>query len=95
MTPEEKFLEFASEHSADYIQGWLDGLSGAIEVLRSLPKKAESSDSTSKNKLATLAGINKNSLIDLKKGRKKSLKFEDVVKIAKALGVSLDELAKS
>lgn len=46
MTPEEKFLEFASEHSADYIQGWLDGLSGAIEVLRSLPKKAESSDST-------------------------------------------------
>ncbi|HFR4577635.1 hypothetical protein K6V42_07035 [Streptococcus suis] len=47
MTPEEKFLEFASEHSADYIQGWLDGLSGAIEVLRSLSKKAESSDSTS------------------------------------------------
>ncbi|HFR3657194.1 TPA: hypothetical protein ACHVEG_002025 [Streptococcus suis] len=47
MTPEEKFLEFVSEHSADYIQGWLDGLSGAIEVLRSLPKKAESSDPTS------------------------------------------------
>ncbi|HFU4358605.1 TPA: hypothetical protein ACGO9M_000404 [Streptococcus suis] len=47
MTPEEKFLQFASEHSVDYIQGWLDGLSGAIEVLRSLPKKAESSDSTS------------------------------------------------
>ncbi|HEM5191842.1 TPA: hypothetical protein U1311_000866 [Streptococcus suis] len=39
MTPEEKFLEFVSEHSADYIQGWLDGLSGAIEVLRSLQKK--------------------------------------------------------
>ncbi|HFI0026748.1 TPA: hypothetical protein ACGOVU_000464 [Streptococcus suis] len=47
MTPEEKFLKFASEHSVDYIQGWLDGLGGAIEVLRSLPKKAESSDSTS------------------------------------------------
>ena len=44
-----------------------------------------------KNKLATLAGINKNSLIDLKMGRKKSLKFEDVVKIADTLGVSLDE----
>ena len=44
-----------------------------------------------KNKLATLAGINKNSLIDLKMGRKKSLKFEDVVKIADVLDVSLDE----
>ncbi|HFI0143502.1 TPA: helix-turn-helix domain-containing protein [Streptococcus suis] len=47
-----------------------------------------------KNKLATLAGINKNSLIDLKMGRKKSLKFEDVVKIADALEVSLDEFRK-
>ncbi|HFZ2917846.1 TPA: XRE family transcriptional regulator, partial [Streptococcus pyogenes] len=27
----------------------------------------------------------------LKKGRKKSLKFDDVVKIADVLGVSLDE----
>ncbi|MFX3701641.1 hypothetical protein ACJBSS_11735, partial [Streptococcus suis] len=53
MTPEEKFLEFASEHSADYIQGWLDGLSGAIEVLRSLSKKAESSDSTSEIDICT------------------------------------------
>lgn len=47
-----------------------------------------------KNKLATLSGINKNSLIDLKAGRKKSLKFDDVVKIADALGVSLDEFRK-
>lgn len=47
-----------------------------------------------KNRLARLAGLNKNSLIDLKKGRKKSLKFEDVVKIADALGVSLDEFRK-
>ena len=47
-----------------------------------------------KNKLATLAGINKNSLIDLKMGRKKSLKFEDVVKIADALDISLDEFRK-
>ncbi|OLO15564.1 transcriptional regulator, partial [Streptococcus pyogenes] len=34
---------------------------------------------------------NQNCLIDLKKGRKKSLKFDDVVKIADVLGVSLDE----
>ena len=47
-----------------------------------------------KNKLATLAGINKNSLIDLKMGRKKSLKFGDVVKIADALDISLDEFRK-
>ena len=47
-----------------------------------------------KNKLATLAGINKNSLIDLKMGRKKSLKFGDVVKIADALDISLDEFKK-
>ena len=47
-----------------------------------------------KNKLATLAGINKNSLIDLKMGRKKSLKFEDVVKIADALDISLEEFRK-
>lgn len=33
----------------------------------------------------------KNCLIDLKAGRKKSLKFEDVCKIADALDVSLDE----
>ena len=50
--------------------------------------------SMTKNKLATLAGINKNSLIDLKMGRKKSLKFEDVVKIADVLDISLDEFRK-
>ncbi len=44
--------------------------------------------SMTKNKLATLAGINKNSLIDLKMGRKKSLKFEDVIKIALMLWMS-------
>ena len=47
-----------------------------------------------KNKLATLAGINKNSLNKIKMGRKKSLKFEDVVKIADALDISLDEFRK-
>ena len=40
------------------------------------------------------AGLNQNSLIDLKKGRKKSLKFDDVVKIADVLEVSLDEFRK-
>ena len=43
---------------------------------------------------AKKAGWNQNSLIDLKKGRKKSLKFDDVVKIADALDVSLDEFRK-
>lgn len=44
-----------------------------------------------KYELAKRAGLNQNSLIDLKKGRKKSLKFADMVKIADALDVSLDE----
>lgn len=44
-----------------------------------------------KNQLARMAGLQQNSLIDLKAGRKKSLKFEDVCKIADALEVSLDE----
>ena len=44
-----------------------------------------------KYQLARQAGLHQNSLIDLKMGRKKSLKFEDVVKIADALDVSLDE----
>lgn len=44
-----------------------------------------------KYQLARQAGLHQNSLIDLKMGRKKSLKFEDVVKIADTLGVSLDE----
>lgn len=44
-----------------------------------------------KYELAKKAGLNQNSLIDLKKGRKKSLKFDDVVKIADVLEVSLDE----
>ena len=47
-----------------------------------------------KNELEKKAGLNQNSLIDLKKGRKKSLKFDDVVKIADALDVSLDEFRK-
>ncbi|MTC88005.1 helix-turn-helix domain-containing protein [Streptococcus uberis] len=41
--------------------------------------------------LSKKSGLNQNSLIDLKSGRKKSLKFDDVVKIADALGISLDE----
>lgn len=44
-----------------------------------------------KYELAKKAGLNQNSLIDLKKGRKQSLKFDDVAKIADALGVSLDD----
>ncbi len=44
-----------------------------------------------KYELSQKAGLNQNCLIDLKKGRKKSLKFDDVVKIADVLGVSLDE----
>ncbi|HEQ4615984.1 TPA: helix-turn-helix transcriptional regulator [Streptococcus pyogenes] len=44
-----------------------------------------------KYELSQKARLNQNCLIDLKKGRKKSLKFDDVVKIADVLGVSLDE----
>ena len=58
-----------------------------IEVL--LAKKK-----ITKYELAKKAGLNQNSLIDLKKGRKKSLKFDDVVKIADVLDVSLDEFRK-
>lgn len=47
-----------------------------------------------KYELAKRAGLNQNSLIDLKKGRKKSLKFADMVKIADALDISLDEFRK-
>lgn len=47
-----------------------------------------------KYELAKKAGLNQNSLIDLKQGRKKSLKFDDVVKIADVLDVSLDEFRK-
>ncbi|HFU5177315.1 TPA: helix-turn-helix domain-containing protein, partial [Streptococcus pyogenes] len=39
-----------------------------------------------KYELSQKAGLNQNCLIDLKKGRKKSLKFDDVVKIADVLG---------
>ena len=70
-----------------YIQYFQDVLWEKIEKL--LKEK-----SMTENKLAKLAGINKNSLIDLKMGRKKSLKFEDVVKIADALDISLDEFRK-
>lgn len=41
-------------------------------------------------RLSLMAGLNHNSLTDLKLGRKKSLRFEDVVKITDALGVGLD-----
>ncbi|HEK9983361.1 TPA: helix-turn-helix transcriptional regulator [Streptococcus equi subsp. zooepidemicus] len=44
-----------------------------------------------KYELSQKAGLNQNSLIDLKKGRKKSLKFDDVVKIADVLGVSTED----
>lgn len=43
-----------------------------------------------KHQLAMKAGLDRNNLIDLKKGRKKSMKFDDMVKIADVLGVSLD-----
>ncbi|EHI68549.1 helix-turn-helix domain-containing protein [Streptococcus ictaluri] len=44
-----------------------------------------------KYELSQKAGLNQNSLIDLKKGRKKSLKFDDVVKIADVLGISTED----
>ena len=47
-----------------------------------------------KYELPNKADLKQFSCIDLKKGRKKSLKFDDVVKIADALDVSLDEFRK-
>ncbi|MGT2833380.1 hypothetical protein Javan249_0009 [Streptococcus phage Javan249] len=41
-------------------------------------------------RLSKEVGLNQNSLLDLRSGRKKSLKFDDVVKIADALDISLD-----
>ena len=68
--------------------------SGDQEILNNIHKgiKVEQSKLFMKN--AKKAGLNQNSLIDLKKGRKKSLKFDDVVKIADVLDVSLDEFRK-
>ncbi|MER0122887.1 helix-turn-helix domain-containing protein [Streptococcus sp. ZJ93] len=40
------------------------------------------------------AGINQNVLIDLKAGRSKRIYFDNMVKIADALDVSLDEFRK-
>lgn len=44
--------------------------------------------------LAKKAGLNQNSLIDLKSGKKKDMKFSSVVKIVDALDMSLDEFRK-
>ncbi|HIH7955442.1 helix-turn-helix transcriptional regulator [Streptococcus suis] len=45
--------------------------------------------------LAKKAGINYTMLAELKSGKKKDMMFSNVIKIAKALDVSLEELAKS
>lgn len=47
MSPEEQFLRFASEHSEEYVKGWLDGFIKSLEVLQSISKKAEYKNSTS------------------------------------------------
>ncbi|NQI37364.1 helix-turn-helix transcriptional regulator [Streptococcus suis] len=44
--------------------------------------------------LAKKAGINYTMLAELKSGKKKDMMFSNVVKIAKALDVSLDEFRK-
>lgn len=46
-------------------------------------------------KLCLLAGVGTAQIYNLRDGRVKDLHFETVKKIAKALNVSLDELAKS
>ncbi|WP_449452333.1 helix-turn-helix domain-containing protein [Streptococcus suis] len=45
--------------------------------------------------LAKKADLNYSMLAELKSGKKKDMMFGNVVKIADALNVSLDELAKS
>lgn len=41
MTPEEQFLLFASNHTEDYIKGWLDGMSECIETLKNISEKTQ------------------------------------------------------
>ena len=48
----------------------------------------------SQEKLAQEAGISYNTLIKIERGGIKNPKIETVIKLANALGVSLDELAK-
>lgn len=47
MTPEEQFLKFASNHTKDYVKGWIDGMLECIETLKNISEKAEYKDSTS------------------------------------------------
>lgn len=44
MTPEKQFLLFVSNHTEDYVKGWLDGMSECIETLRNISEKATNGD---------------------------------------------------
>lgn len=46
MTPEKQFLLFASNHTEDYVKGWLDGMSECIEMLKNI-SEVEHKNSTS------------------------------------------------
>lgn len=62
-------------------------LAGKIKGLR-LRKKL------TQEKLARLAGISYNTIVKIETGQSKNPSFQTMTNIAKALGVTLDELAK-
>jgi transcriptional regulator with XRE-family HTH domain len=61
--------------------------------LRNL-KKLRKQKGWSQEKLAREAGISYQTLIKIEQGRIKNPKLETLIKLAKALGISLDRLVK-
>ncbi|HEC92651.1 MAG TPA: XRE family transcriptional regulator [Candidatus Atribacteria bacterium] len=57
-------------------------------------KKLRQKKGWSQEKLAREADISYNTLIKIERGRIKNPKLETLIKLAKALGVSIDELVK-
>jgi len=57
-------------------------------------KKLRQKKGWSQEKLAKEADISYNTLIKIERGRIKNPKLETLIKLAKALGVSIDELVK-
>lgn len=62
-------------------------------MLSSNIKKLRKQRKLSQDKLARLADIPYNTLIKIESGRSSNPTFESLMKLADALGVSLDELA--
>ncbi|MCG2700239.1 helix-turn-helix transcriptional regulator [Candidatus Parcubacteria bacterium] len=57
-------------------------------------KKYRTKKGWSQEKLAREAGISYNTLIKIERGGIKNPKIETIIKLAKALGISIDDLVK-